>query len=183
MNRRGRLCLDAEQFPQDSPQCLGRFPDHDVHQSASFLTPAAGTAARDQQDGYQKHQRAHRKNCRDQNPGSQRHRTDAQKPASAASISSKHCAAPPLLHQYTRQAAEGETQSPDKSEEIKDKRFGVRRSRTAQNCRCGRHHNFYLISLIFYLKKSSAASGDAAELSIQVRRFFSCQSCRGFSSS
>lgn len=45
----------------------------------------AGAAARNQQDRHQKHQRPYRKARRNQDPGPQRHRTDAQYPASAAS--------------------------------------------------------------------------------------------------
>ena len=66
----------------------------------SFLPPAAGAAARDQQDRHQKHQRPHGKDRRDQDTGPQRRRADAQYPASAASA--KHTLhAPFSLSVYT----------------------------------------------------------------------------------
>ena len=36
MNRRARLCLHPEQFPQDAPQHLRRFPNHDIHSTPPF---------------------------------------------------------------------------------------------------------------------------------------------------
>ncbi len=66
----------------------------------SFLTPAAGAAARDQQERHQKHQQPRRENGRDQDASPQRRRADAQQGASAAS--SKHTShAPFSLPVYT----------------------------------------------------------------------------------
>ena len=83
----GRDCLfrNLEQLPQNAAEGFGGLPHYNSHDICSFLTPAAGAAARNQQDRHQKHQRPYRKDRRNQDPGPQRHRTDAQYPASAAS--------------------------------------------------------------------------------------------------
>jgi hypothetical protein len=57
--------MDFEESAQNTPQRLGRLPNHNIHCNTPFSMSAAGAAARDQQKGHQKQQRAYRENRRD----------------------------------------------------------------------------------------------------------------------
>ena len=82
--------MNFKQLPQNTAQGLGGFPNHDFHRYCSFLTPAAGAAARNQQDRHQKHQRPYRKDRRNQDPGAKSNAAKAQKPAAASTKHPSH---------------------------------------------------------------------------------------------
>ena len=85
--------MDAKDPAQQAPKNAGGLYHHDFHAFSSSLPLPLQTAhaAGDQQHGHQKQQCAYRKDRRDQDPGTQRHRKNTQQMAAA---SAKHITRP-----------------------------------------------------------------------------------------